>query len=272
MNPVSFISANYVGRASGYAGGENWMEHDGLTNAAFQPLDTYEERLDEVLRDVAAAGFTNIDLWLAHLNWRWAGPEHVAVARHVLEEHGLSVVSLAGNFGSNAEELARACWLANALGADVLGGLGGVLRAEPEAAVAVLREHAVRFAYENHPETSPAEVLDLIGDAADVVGVAVDTGWWATHGYDPVLAIRELGNRLFHVHLKDVAHVGLPHETCEHGSGIVDIAGCVDELAALGYEGPVSVEHEPFDHDPTEACVRMRIAIEERLAREPERA
>jgi sugar phosphate isomerase/epimerase len=267
---VSFITANYVARESGYVGGDDWMTHDVLTNAAFEPLETYEERLDEVMRDVATAGFTHVDLWLAHLNWRWATPEHVAIARHVLEDNGLSVVSLAGNFGSDAGELAAACRLASALDVAVLGGLGAVLQAEPDAAVAVLREHSVRFAYENHPEATPDEVLALIGDAADVVGVAVDTGWWATQGYDPVRAIRELGDRLFHVHLKDVAHVGLPHDTCEHGTGIVDIAACVQESLRLGYDGPLSVEHEPFGHDPTDACVRMRIAIEEQLAPVPE--
>ena len=35
-------------------------------------------------------------------------------------------------------------------------------------------------------------MLDLIGDDADVLGVALDTGWWATQGYDPVQAIRDL--------------------------------------------------------------------------------
>ena len=55
-----------------------------------------------------------------------------------------------------------------------------------------MREHGVRFGYENHPEKSPQEVLELIGDAEDVLGAAVDTGWWATQGYDPVQAIRDL--------------------------------------------------------------------------------
>ena len=65
--------------------------------------------------------------------------------------------------------------------------------------------------YENHPEKSPQEVLALIGDADDVLGAAIDTGWWATQGYDPVQAIRDLRERLFHVHLKDVEAAGHPH-------------------------------------------------------------
>jgi len=263
---LSFMSANYVARELGYPGGEDWGPFDAATNAAFEPLPTYGERLDDLLAPIAGAGFGAIDLWLAHLNWRWATPAHVEIARSALARHGLRVVSLAGNFGSTADELATACRLANALDVDLLGGMGDVLRNDLAGAEAVLREHGVRFGYENHPEHDPQQVLDLIGDASDVLGVALDTGWWATHGYDPVQAIRTLRERLYYVHLKDVLHLGHPHLTCAHGDGIVDIPGCVDELVASGYTGDISVEHEPYDHDPTAECARMRVALEAQLA------
>ena len=141
---------------------------------------------------IEAAGFGALDLWLAHLNWRWATPEHVRITRDSLDRHGLRVVSLAGNLGATAAELESACRLANALDVDLLGGMGDVLRNDLPGAVSVLRDHGVRFGYENHPEKSPQEVLALIGDADDVLGAAVDTGWWATQGYDPVQALRDL--------------------------------------------------------------------------------
>jgi sugar phosphate isomerase/epimerase len=263
---LSFMSANYVARELGYRGGEDWGPFDAATNSAFQPVSTYAERLDAVLEPIAAAGFSAIDLWLAHLNWRWATREHVLIARQALGHHCLRVVSLAGNFGGTRSELAAACRLANALDVEVLGGMGDVLRDDRPGAEEVLREHGVRFAYENHPEHDPQEVLDLIGDATDVLGAAIDTGWWATHGYDPVQAIRDLRERTFYVHLKDVSHVGEPHLTCPHGEGVVDIPACVDELLASGYAGALSIEHEPYDHDPTAECVQMREALEERLA------
>jgi L-ribulose-5-phosphate 3-epimerase len=262
---LSFMSANYVARELGYPGGEDWGPFDAATNAAFQPLGTYAERIDGILQPIAAAGFREIDLWLAHLSWRWATREHVLIARNAIERHGLRVVSLAGNFGGTRSELAAACRLANALDVEILGGMGDVLRDDRPGAEEVLREHGVRFAYENHPERDPQQVLDLIGDASDVLGVAVDTGWWATHGYDPVQAIHDLRERTFYVHLKDVSHVGEPHLTCAHGAGIVDIPACVDALLAGGYAGALSVEHEPYDHDPTAECAQMRMALEARL-------
>ncbi len=94
---------------------------------------------------------------------------------------------------------------------------------------------------------------------------AVDTGWWATQGYDPVDAIRELSDRLFHVHLKDVEEPGT-HVSCMHGEGCARIADCVDALLELGYSRAVSIEHEPFDRDPTAECTRMLTLITQQLS------
>ena len=140
-----------------------------------------------------------------------------------------------------------------------------MLRLDRPGAESVLREYGVRFGYENHPERSPQEVLELIGDADDVLGAAVDTGWWATQGYDPVQAIRDLRARLFHVHLKDVEAPDT-HISCMHGEGVARIADCVDELLDSGYRAALSVEHEPFDRDPTGEVIRMRGLLEAQLA------
>ena len=122
----------------------------------------------------------------------------------------------------------------------------------------------MRFALENHPERTPSEVLAAIGES-EVLGAAVDTGWWATQGYDPAAAIGELAHRLFHVHLKDVEAPGT-HVTCMHGDGCADIARCIEKLLAIGYPGPVSIEHHSFDRDPTDECARM-LALVRRTAR-----
>ena len=269
---LSFMGANYVGRELGYGAAAEWGPFDVATNAAFEPIETFGARFDALLTAVVAAGFEALDLWLAHLNWRWATPEHVAIARDLLDRHGLRVVSLAGNFGSTPAELASACALANALDVDLLGGMGDVLSNDRAGAESVLRDHGVRFGYENHPEKSPQEVLELIGAAEDVLGATVDTGWWATQGYDPVQAIRDLRERLFHVHLKDVEAQGT-HISCMHGEGIARIADCVDALLDTGYPGALSIEHEPFDRDPTGEVIRMRGLIEVQLAaKAPDRA
>jgi sugar phosphate isomerase/epimerase len=260
---ISFMSANYVADELGYGAATDWGLFDDATNAAFEPLDTFPARFDDLLSRITAIGFDTIDLWFGHLNWRWATPNHVEHAREALARHDVRVISLAGSVGATADELTAACRLANDLDVGLIAGVGEVVRRDRDGAVAVLREHRVRFGLENHPEKTPQEVLAAIGDADDVLGAAVDTGWWATQGYDPVQAIGELSHRLFHVHLKDVEQPGT-HVTCMHGKGCARIAGCVDALLELGYSGPVSIEHHSYDRDPTAECARALALIRER--------
>ncbi len=261
---LSFMTANYVARELGYGAADEWGPFDDATNEAFEPLESFATRFDELLATISALGFDAIDLWFGHLNWRWATPDHVAHAREALARHGLRVVSLAGSVGATSAQLTLACRLANDLDVDLIAGVGEVVRRERGAAAAVLRAHGVRFGLENHPEKTPREVFDAIGDDADVLGAAVDTGWWATQSYDPVAAIGELSDRLFHVHLKDVEAPGT-HISCMHGEGCANVAGCVEKLLEIGYSGPLSMEHEPYDRDPTDECARMLARIREQL-------
>jgi sugar phosphate isomerase/epimerase len=263
MSTVSFMSANYVGKELGYGAADEWGPFDLATNAAFEPLEAFPTRFDELLTEITAIGYDTIDLWFAHLNWRWATPEHVAIARAALERHGVRVVAFAGGIGSTVADVEAACRLANDLDVDLIAGLGGIVHTDREAAARVLDSYGVRFGLENHPERTPADVLAAIGDESSL-GAAVDTGWWATQGYDPVDAIRELSDRLFHVHLKDVEEPGT-HISCMHGEGCARIADCVDALVELGYSGALTIEHEPFDRDPTAECARMLRLITEQL-------
>ena len=108
-------------------------------------------------------------------------------------------------------------------------------------------------------------MLDKVGHLPRV-GVCVDTGWFGAQGYDAPRAIEELGDRVLHVHLKDVLHEGEPHDTCRWGGGIVDIEGCVRALQRIGYTGAISVEHEPETYDPSDDVGAMREQLEGWLA------
>ncbi|HWQ13442.1 MAG TPA: sugar phosphate isomerase/epimerase family protein [Roseiflexaceae bacterium] len=258
MNTISFITANYVARETGFNVTEGWMQGDRDVNAAFRPIETFADRFDALLGHIRTLGFTAIDLWLAHLHWSWASDEHVRLARDLLAKHGLAVTSLAGGFGATREELTAACRLAIALGTNVLGGSAPLLRTDRDAAVGILREHGVRLAIENHPaERTPADILAQIGDGAGgTIGTALDTGWWGTQGYDAVRAIEELRNHIVTVHLKDVLAAGA-HDTCLYGRGVVPVERCVRALQGIGYTGPIGIEHEPFGYDPSEECAQM---------------
>jgi sugar phosphate isomerase/epimerase len=261
---ISFMTANYVARELGYGATDLWGPFDEATNAAFEPIETFPARFEELITSVADLGFDAIDLWFGHLNWRWATPEHVTSARNVLERNGVRLVSLAGSIGTTTADVEAACRLANALGVDLVAGPGDIVRDLHAEVVAVLETHDVRFGLENHPEKTPDEVFAAIGTESHVLGAAVDTGWWATQGYDPVKAIHELSGRLFHVHLKDVEEPGT-HVTCMHGEGCARISDCVDALLALGYSGPVSIEHHSFTRDPGPECGLALAQIEQQI-------
>ena len=260
MNPIAFMTANYVARETGYAM-HGWGHGDRETNAAFRPLETYADKLDELLGGIRALDFDTIDLWGAHLGADWATDEHVAIARDLVARHDLRVATYATWVGPS--NVRSACEIARALGTTLTGaGASGDAR----ELVPVLREHGVRLAYENHPEKTPRELLDKIAGGDDHLGATIDTGWWATQGYDPARAIEELGEHVLHVHLKDVRAVGEPHETCRWGEGIVDVEGCVRALRRIGYDGAIAVEHEPETHDPSDDCRAMLAQLREWLA------
>jgi L-ribulose-5-phosphate 3-epimerase len=253
-NNISFMSANYVARQLDYHMTKGWMQGDRATNAYFQPRESFAERFEEILRDVRAMGFEAIDVWVAHLNWRWAGDEHVALARDLLARYDLPVASLAGGYGETREEFEAACKLARAIDTPILGGATPLLYTDRDFVVATLEAYDLKLAIENHPEKTAQEMLDKIGDGGrGRIGTTVDTGWYGTHGYDAARAIEELGEHVLHVHLKDVLAPG-GHETCRYGRGCVPIQGCVQVLKEMGYSGYYSVEHEPEDYDPMEDC------------------
>ena len=253
---IAFTTANFVARETGYAM-HGWGHGERTTNEAFAPIETYAARFDALLADVRALGFDTVDLWGAHLNPEWATDAHVETAREALARHEITVSTYA--VWTHRSNVDRTCELARALGAPMIGaGFSG----EPEHLAPALERNGIRLAVENHPERTPAELLAKIERGGELFGTTVDTGWWGTQGYDAARAVEELGERVWHVHLKDVLAVGEPHETCRWGEGVVPIEECVEALKRIGYRGAFVVEHEPETFDPSDDIRAMRADIE----------
>ncbi len=254
MQTISFMTANFVARQLGYRMTEGWMQGDRATQDHFRNADTFGTRFEAYLRDIQAMGYEAIDLWLAILHPSWATDVHIETARQLLERYHLPVVSLAGDFGASREAFTATCSLATRLGCALLGGMTGLLENDRAFVVSKLRDSGLRLGMENHAQKTPEAMLAQIGEDEDVVGTTVDTGWYGTQGYDAAEAVRKLGHRLFHIHLKDVRQPG-GHETCRFGEGCVPVENCVRALKQLGYTGPISVEHEPDQFDPTDDLI-----------------
>jgi L-ribulose-5-phosphate 3-epimerase len=263
---VSFMTANFVAREVGWSM-RDWSQGERAVQDAFRPVETYRDRFAALCDEVVGLGFAAIDLWDAHLNAAWATDEHVEIARAVLDERGLRVASLAGWLGSDVRRVARTCEIAAAVGAPLLGGNTTLLAEDRAALVDILERHDLSFGIENHPERRPDEVLARIGDGAGGrIGTTVDTGWWGTQGQDAAEAIRALAPHVLHVHLKNVLHAGMPHETCGYDGGVVPLRACVDALRDIGYAGAISVEHVPERRDPRPEIAEARERLEGWLA------
>ena len=109
-----------------------------------------------------------------------------------------------------------------------------------------------------------------------VLGLCLDTGHWTFGaGGDPVAAVRELRDRVWHVHFKDcdpaVMAASREHEWsgpesvghgvfCELGRGCVDFPGMLAALEEIGYGGWVVVEQDvlPGMGTPRESAGRNR--------------
>ncbi len=262
MNPTfSFMTANFVAREIGYRMPGGWMQGENATRAAFSPLTTFRARFDAMLAEIKELGFTAIDLWAAHLHWQWATLEHVEIAKELLGKHGLAVRSYAAWVPGDETELRGACRLCATLGIPYICGHIELVATQRVAAVAILREFGVGYGIENHAEKSITELRARLGEGdGDVIGLALDTGWCATRGWDALAGAVELFPRIFCVHLKDVKakraektgfeFIDMGHETCGLGEGIVPVAAVTALLREREFRGPMAIEHEPEEFDP----------------------
>ena len=272
LQPFSFITANYVARPLGYHMLDGWGQGDKANNDEFSPLETFEARFDKLLTEIGELGFKSIDLWAAHLHYKWATLEHVEIAKKLLAKHEMHVRSYAAWVPGDASDLRGACQLCRALRIPYIAGFVGLAEdAETRAeAVEILRQFAVGYAIENHPETSVKELTARLGEGdEDVIGIALDTGWCATRGWNAFEGLKQVFNRVFTVHFKDVKakraektgfeFIDMGHETCAAGDGVVPIEAMVKWLRKQGFRGPMGIEHEPEDFDPT---ADIRVSLE----------
>jgi sugar phosphate isomerase/epimerase len=133
---------------------------------------------------------------------------------------------------------------------------------------AFVREHGVRVALEPHPGFlvyNPETALRLREACGPEIGVNFDPSHFVWQQIDPLLAVRELGDAIFHVHAKDV-YVD-PHNTARngvldtkhygrfaerswsfrsvgYGQGEKFWRDFVSALRIARYDGVLSIEHE----------------------------
>jgi inosose dehydratase len=144
-----------------------------------------------------------------------------------------------------------------------------------------------RLAFHPHGGTfieTPGEVERLVEQTnPTTVGICLDVGHYTVGGGDPVAALRAFGERITHVHLKDVDPAvlgslargeigGFDAATAlrvftELGAGALDLVGCLRVLEGRGYAGWLMVEQDSSWPPASEAAAIGRRVLAHTLRR-----
>jgi sugar phosphate isomerase/epimerase len=118
-----------------------------------------------------------------------------------------------------------------------------------------VKEYDIRIAIHNHgPEDklwpSPLDVLRSLKGTDPRIGCCIDVGHTVRAGTDVVKAIREVGPRLYNVHMKDLTNFRSKESQVAVGEGLMPIREIFESLIAIKYAGFVDLEYEVHADDP----------------------
>ena len=118
-----------------------------------------------------------------------------------------------------------------------------------------VKEYDIRFAIHNHgPEDkiwhSPLDVLKAVQNMDPRMGCCIDVGHTVRAGTDVIDAIKQVGPRLFDVHMKDLNDFTAKDSQVPVGEGKMPVRKIFETLIAIKYKGFVDLEYEVHGDDP----------------------
>ncbi len=132
--------------------------------------------------------------------------------------------------------------------------------ADPEPAALdtierLAKRYDIKVAIHNHgPEDKrwprPQDAYAAIKSRDAHLGLCIDIGHTTRTGTDPVQACRECRDRLYDMHVKDLASKTEKESQVEVGRGVIDFPGLFRTLIEIGYQGQVGLEYEIKAKDP----------------------
>ncbi len=230
-----------------------------------------ERRGLKLLSSFVPVNFADADS-LAH------GEAHALQVGRLLAELGAVTIVLADENGTVPELVQRAgqrtgSYLSSSQWDVYAAGVNQVARRiYDELGLPVVFHHHCAGFVETPEETR--HLMDRTDPA--LVGLCLDTGHWEYAGGDSLQSVREYGERVRYLHLKDCDPNirALAREErmdyfaataagvfCELGQGSVDFPGIIAEMNALGYDGWAIVEQDVLTDDldaPRQSARRNR--------------
>ena len=118
-----------------------------------------------------------------------------------------------------------------------------------------VKEYDIKFAIHNHgPEDklwhSPLDVLKAVGTMDPRMGCCIDVGHTVRAGTNVVDAIKQVGPRLFNMHMKDLTSFDSKESQVAVGEGLMPVRQIFETLIAVKYQGFVDLEYEVHGDDP----------------------
>jgi len=111
------------------------------------------------------------------------------------------------------------------------------------------KQYNIRIAIHNHGPTdkkypSPLDVLKLVENRDERMGICMDVGHTVRIDQDPVEVIGKCAKRLYDFHIKDVTEAAAAGKPTEVGKGVIDIPAVLKALLQIKFQGHVGLEYE----------------------------
>ena len=155
-------------------------------------------------------------------------------------------------------------------------GFGFIVAAPTHATIgrveSFVKKYDIKLAIHNHGTEdkefpSPHDVLKVVSSMDKRMGCCVDIGHATRAGDDIPSTLREVGPRLFDLHMKDLADKDKKESQVAVGKGILPIKAIFQTLIDMKYTGTADLEYEINGKDPmpgvTESIDFMRKTLAE---------
>ncbi len=257
--------------------------------------DSFKASTSEGIKKAAELGLDGVQIYAVSGDFCYDAltPEKIGEYKKLIKETGLTVIALCGDFGGhgfrrsedNPEKIRKTkevVDLASEFGAKVVTTHVGVIPEDSESELYremlktaracgdYARSKGVTLAIETGPETAPI-LNKFVNAAGDGVGVNLDpANFVMVTGQDPAEAVRLLGKKIVHTHLKD----GIMLKKCDPeiiyysfavggieglsaqdffketpvGEGNVNWDEYISALREIGYDGFLTIEREVGDN------------------------
>lgn len=215
--------------------------------------------LDETLAYMKALDVHYLCIKDFHLPFK-ASAADIATFHRKCADHGVTGYGVGPIYMLSDDEAKRAFEYAARVGvktvvcvpAELRGKTRVASRARCETLARLCAEYDMRAAIHNHgpdiPECFPTgdSAYEMVKDLDPRVGLCLDIGHNFRAGLDPAASIRKLADRIYDMHVKNVAFDAKKNLARPMPRGDMDMWQVVQALCDIGYAGCCSLEYESF--------------------------